>query len=212
MSRYGFSMGWIPPNDEAVFAAASFEKYQNSSIDFFYRTRRETSMFNSTPFRHALLTNETIRALSGSSSIGLDISKKQWLRDYSNTKYCFVIRGDTPSSRALLRAVKVGCVPIIVSDLLDSYGPSLKSSVSVSDYAITIAENVFLQDPLTAVLQVKNGSSSASRMIPAKLVALAFAQRVVLPYHPESLFVPAVLYEAYQANQRGLNDTVNYPW
>ena len=48
----------------------------------------------------------------------------------------------------LLRAVKVGCLPIVVCDSCPLYAPTLASSVSMADYAILISEQAFLADPL----------------------------------------------------------------
>jgi hypothetical protein len=130
MSRSGFSLGFIPPATELFFQPASSHRFTNASLHFFYHTRRGPSLYNSTPCRLALVTNETIAALPNSSS-GFDIPPEQYLHEYPNAKYCVVIRGDNPNSRALLWAVKVGCIPVVVSNLLEAYGPSLKSTVSL---------------------------------------------------------------------------------
>jgi hypothetical protein len=206
MSRSGFSLGFIPPDNEVPVLPASYDKFRNATVDIFYRTRRGPSVNNSTQFRHALVTNETIAALPG-SSIGFDVPEEQWQREYPDSKFCYIIRGDNPTSRALNRAVSVGCIPIIVSDVLEAYSPTLKSSAILSDYAVMVDEETFLRDPLAATKQVLN---MPAEEIQSKLVASAFAQRVILPTHPESLFVPAVLHEANEARKRGLSVT-SYP-
>jgi 5-methylcytosine-specific restriction endonuclease McrBC GTP-binding regulatory subunit McrB len=78
----------------------------------------------------------------------------------------------------------------------------------LKDYSVLINERTFLEDPLAAILGIDEMSLSD---IQGKIRGLAFAQRVLLPDSDESLFVPAVLYEAHRAWKRGLSLT-SYPW
>jgi hypothetical protein len=214
MSRSGFAMGLYSPFSKDVYSPgflplmlASYCKFLNTTVDFFYRTRTAGSLNNSTRFRHALVTNETIDALP-KSSIGFDIEKEQWEREYPWSKYCFVIRGDSPHSRALLRSVRVGCIPVIVSDFYPYFSPTLRQSISMDDYAIIIDEATFLKDPLAATRAVEREMEGPYK-IQAKLEGLAFSQRLFFPDHPQSLFVPALLREAYKGWKAGI-DHVDY--
>jgi hypothetical protein len=109
-----------------------------------------------------------------------------------------VVRGDIPHSHALLRAVKAGCIPVVVSDLYEYYAPTFRSSLDMRDFCIFIDEAHFLNDPGRTLQELDELSEDQVR---AKLAGLRFAQRVVAPDHPESLFVPAFLHETDQAQK-----------
>jgi hypothetical protein len=205
-TRSSFSTGFVPQRNFA-FIPATYEKFMNSSVFVFYHSRIEPSWNNSTQYRHALL-NESIVAAMKNSSIGMDMDPSEWFQKYTSSRFCMVIRGDNPTSRAHLRTVKVGCIPVIVSDTLPYYAPAMKSSISVSDYSIMISEATFLKDAMgsLSVLSVLTEDE-----IRGKMKALAFAQRLLLPDHPESLFVPALMWESEVAYTHRLNST-RYPW
>jgi hypothetical protein len=109
------------------------------------------------------------------------------------------IRGDTPSSHALLSSVRAGCIPVIICDLCSRYSPSFKSSLTIEDFSVTIDEHKFLQDPLGELLKLQEMMTTFE--IEEKLKWLAYAQRITQPDHPKSLFVPAYVYESLKAAQ-----------
>jgi hypothetical protein len=195
-----FSLG-LMASEDIPFFAASYDKFLNSKNFVFYHVRDREFIRNSTPFRRAPLRDEVIKGLPP-SSIGPDLPYDDWLREFPSSRFCLAIRGDTPHSHALLRAVKVGCIPVVICDSYPLYAPTLKSSVDMRDYAIFIPEKQFLEDPLQELLKLNDLSEAVIR---DKLEALAFAQRVIQPDHPESLFVPAFLREALQAQRAALD-------
>ena len=207
MSRSSFSLNSIPLA-KFPFTPASLAKYRNSTWDCFYHSRREPSMFNSTPYRHALLNTTVVKALPG-SSIGFDIHPNQWMEHFQSSRFCLVIRGDSPMSRAHLRAVKVGCIPVIVSNLLEYYSPTFKSSIAMSDYSIILDEDEFLADPIATVLKL---NALSEDVICEKLAYLELAQRLFLPDHPESLFVPALLHEVNESMTNHASKYTEWPW
>ena len=117
--------------------------------------------------------------------------------------------GDTPNSRAFLSAVKVGCIPVVVSDAYPWYAPSLSSTLNISDYTM-ISETAFLQDLWKELHQATQLTEKSIRQ---KLDALSFAQRVILTDHSESLFIPALLKQAFDSippSQRGVVGCVDW--
>jgi hypothetical protein len=200
VTRSDFSLGLMPSAD-VPFYQASFEKFMNSTNFLFYHVRPREFIRNSTPFRRAPLRQEVIDGLPP-SSIGSDIPYDEWKREFPSSRFCLAIRGDTPHSHALLRAVKVGCIPVVVCDSYPLYAPTFKSSVNMRDYAIFIPEKAFLEDPLRELRKLADLTETEIR---EKLEALAFAQRVVLPDHPESLFVPAFLRESLLAQREAVD-------
>jgi hypothetical protein len=196
VTRSDFSLGLMPSAD-VPFYRASYEKFMSSTNFLFYHVRPREFIRNSTPFRRAPLRQEVIDGLP-LSSIGSDIPYDDWKREFPSSRFCLAIRGDTPHSHALLRAVKVGCIPVVVCDSYPLYAPTFKSSVNMRDYAIFIPEKDFLQDPLRELHKLTDLTETEIR---EKVEALAFAQRVMLPDHPESLFVPAFLKESLMAQR-----------
>ena len=195
VTRSSFSVGMIP-NKRIPLIAPSSGKFYNSSYFIFYHTR-PTNFWSphSDAFRRAALNESVVRGLP-SSSIGYDIDSSEWGRRLISSKFCLVIRGDDPGSHALYRSVKVGCIPVVVSDAYPDYSPAMPSILNIEDYCIFIPESDFMKDP---VGELANLANLPDRLIAEKLQALAWAQRVVIPDHPESLFVPAFLWESQKA-------------
>ena len=61
-----------------------------------------------------------------------------------HAKWCFVPRGDTPSSRRLFDAMIAGCLPVIISDKIDLPFPDV---VPYAEIAITVSEDEWSRDP-----------------------------------------------------------------
>jgi hypothetical protein len=189
-----FSIGLGEGSTDFPIHEATVEKFLKSKYFIFYRTRTSGSLFNSTRFRHAPVNT----SLSGLplSNIGFDISREEWLESFPSSKFCLVIRGDSPHTHALIRSVRAGCIPVVISDVYPIYAPIFKSTLNMHDYCIFIDEEKFIRDPQAELNKLQLLSTAE---IKTKVDALAFAQRVILPDHPESLFVPAFLKEANKA-------------
>lgn len=173
----------------------SMDHWRNASNFIFYHTRTTPSLWNSTIYRHVPVTNVTMSHLPP-SSIGWDVTVKQWLREYVDSKFCLTIRGDSPHSKAFTRSIRAGCIPVVIADCLPVYAPVFKSILNMSDYAIILEEKKFVEDPERELLKLLDLTEEE---IQGKIQHLAFAQRVMMMDHPESLFVEAFLYEAVQA-------------
>lgn len=197
MSRSFFSLGNIPMPGLPLIEP-TYEKFMSSEYFIFYRIRPTKYWTpNSTKFRRAALEQDVVDGLP-ESSIGYDLEKEEWLHHFSSSKFCLIVRGDDPKSHALLRAVKVGCIPVVVSDAYPDYAPTLKSSINMHEYCIFIQESDFIKDPKKELRMLEEQSE---KDIKEKLLSLAWAQRVILPDHPESLFVPAFLRETIEAQK-----------
>ena len=96
--------------------------------------------------QHAPILNVTKSALP-LSSIGFNLQRHVWNQEYADSKFCLVIRGDTPHSHALFNAVKVGCIPVIISDwypfLLRPFPPHWICGT----FCIFLPEGEFLSNP-----------------------------------------------------------------
>lgn len=140
------------------------------------------------------------------NSIGWDIPFDVWLEQFTDSKFCLVIRCDTPHTHALSRSIQAGCIPVIIADLLPTFAPFLPATLDVTDYSIMIKNADFIKDPQGKLMKLHN---LTDEYIKEKIEALRFAQHVlVIPNyvdnenHQESLFVQAVLKEADKAMEK----------
>ena len=134
-------------------------------------------------------------------SIGFDIPYEQWFREFMDSKFCLVIRGDTPGSRSMTRAIRAGCMPLIVSDSLPAYQPLYSKTVNYSNFALLVKEDDFLDDPFRSL---DNAVSSLSPTdLRNKVEGLRLMQRMVTCDQPDSLFVPAFSREIVQTMSEG---------
>jgi hypothetical protein len=178
----------------------SFQKFQEAKHFLFYHSRGPEAHFayGSTKYRMAPLAQRVIEVLPP-SSIGYEIAKDEWVRDFISSQYCLIIRGDTPHSHALINAVRAGCLPVIVSDYYDVYAPPFKSTLSMQDFAFFILESEFLKNPARELLLLQNLHDD---VIQEKLFNLTLVQSILLPDHPKSLFVEAFLKETIAVDRR----------
>eukprot|EP00557_Chaetoceros_sp_GSL56_P007581 CAMPEP_0176499766 /NCGR_PEP_ID=MMETSP0200_2-20121128/13123_1 /TAXON_ID=947934 /ORGANISM="Chaetoceros sp., Strain GSL56" /LENGTH=628 /DNA_ID=CAMNT_0017898249 /DNA_START=142 /DNA_END=2025 /DNA_ORIENTATION=+ len=132
----------------------SMDTWRNASNFIFYHTRTGSSQWNSTIYRHVPVTNVTMSHLPP-SSIGWGIvNVEQWLREFVDSKFCLVIRGDSPHSKAFVRSVRAGCIPVVIADCLPVYAPVFKSILNMSEYAILLEEKKFVEDPEGELLKL----------------------------------------------------------
>jgi hypothetical protein len=196
LSDYGFSVGLLPQR-ELQYQKATYERFQNARNFIFYQTRTEPSVWNSTRFRQILLEPQFLNQMNWTnSSIGFGMPPDEWVREFSSSKFCLAIRGDTPHTHALLNAVKVGCIPVVISDMYPTFAPSFPSTLKMGEFCIFISEAEYILDPAKELLKLMDLSEEEIRR---KIEGLAFAQKVVLMDHPESLFVEAFLKESLYA-------------
>jgi hypothetical protein len=186
--KYTFSLGHLA-GAYLPLIPATYEKFLQMEYTLFYHTRTAPFKNRSTPYRWAPL-NVT---LPYNASIGYDIPKDLWLERFTSSKFCLVFRGDDPLSHALLRAVKVGCIPVVISDYMPIIAPTFKTSMDMRDFSIFLDEQEFLNNPQDQLASLHDISELEIR---TKLIALRYAQQVTCPDHPDSLFLPALLREA----------------
>ena len=96
-----FSIGLGEGSTDFAIHKATMKKFLNSTFFIFYRTRTSGSLHNSTRFRHAPVNTTSLSDGLFLSNIGFDISREEWLKSFSASKFCLVIRGDSPHTHAL---------------------------------------------------------------------------------------------------------------
>lgn len=191
-----FSLG-LGFNDPFPVHLPTFEKFETSDFFLFYRSRVKSFAYGSTVYRNAPLSASVIEEIPP-SSIGNDVPLDEWIHGFTSSKFCLVIRGDTPHSHSFLYAVRAGCIPVVVSDDYPGYATPFKSSMAIEDFGIFIAEQDFLTDPTKQLLTLQYLPEDFIRR---KLDNLYVAQTMVVPNHPRSVFVQAFLKEAFEAEK-----------
>jgi hypothetical protein len=124
----------------------SFEEWDKRNNTVFYQGGGGAYAWGGTRIRKAPL-NKTFASLPG-VKVGTGLPPKEWVAGFENTKFCLVMRGDTPSSHSLYNSMKSGCMPVIVSDTLFLFGLPFTSQLPWSLFTITFPEEVFVMDSL----------------------------------------------------------------
>jgi hypothetical protein len=190
----GFAQECNNPNYPFV-DVSDFEDWKSKQLTIFYRTPHGTSLFNSTIYRHALAIDQDGIDLyfPNVSSVGFIIPYDQWLQNFQSSQFCVVVRGDNPTSRSLFAAIRMGCMPIIVSDSLPYYQPMFRSLLKYEDFSIMVDEKEYLLQPSKSL---KNAINSLTlEELQSKVNGLALLQRILVLDHPKSLFIPAFVHE-----------------
>lgn len=126
------------------------------------------------------------------SIIWHDIPKDVWVPAITLSKFCLIVRGDTPHAYLLLNAVRARCIPVTVSNNYQAYGEPFKLTLSTNNFSIYIDEASFLKNPIAELNKLP---LLLLDEIKARLMELSNAQRILMTNHPQSLFVEAFVRE-----------------
>lgn len=130
-----------------TFVQPSFEAWKRRRHTVFYRTRPSPSAWNASAIRHAPIKGELHKLPDVHVGFG-NLPTSEYNATLQQSKFCLVIRGDTPTSHALYNAIKVGCIPVIVSDTFSLVGEPFSHQLPWSLFTIRLPERAFLADPL----------------------------------------------------------------
>lgn len=193
-----FSLGYggegsKPSNAYKIITTESWNK---KNYWYFYHSRREPSQCNSI-HRHVLFKNSTQLEMFEHQpfSIGVDIPPDKWLERFIDSKFCLIIRGDQPGSRSLNRAIRAGCMPLIVSDVLPVFQSLYPKTLQYNDFAVMVQEEDFLVDPIGSL---DRAIMLSKPKIEEKLEGLRLMQRIESADQSDSLFVPAFAREVVE--------------
>lgn len=208
VSRYA-SIGLADVGTDLPLITPTWTKFLHAQYFVFYRTRVEPSFNNSTQYRlffqdqHLILDPHTQHDfhVPRPSIVGYPASNRsQWLYEFSHSQFCLVLRGDSPNSHALLRSLRVGCIPVIISDTYPIYNPPMPSSLEFDDFALFIPEQAFLRNPQHELWKLTKLDRDTIRI---KIAGAKLAQRLLFPDHPQTLLVPALIKEVLVTYQEG---------
>jgi hypothetical protein len=218
--EHSWSLGYSheASDPDFKFEMVNFDSWNNKTFHFFFHATDREFMNNSTIYRHALVVDSPKNRrnitsqkeqLIQPSSVGYDIPLDQWISDYANSKFCLIIRGDNPGSRAFCRTIRQGCMPVIVSDMLPYFQPMFRSTLlKLEDFAVVVSERDFLDSP-AQTLNRATTTDLSEQELRSKLEGLALVQRMLVLDHPASLFVPAFAKETLASQQSSYYDFEN---
>ena len=169
----------------------SFQDWRERPYVIWYHTRKAKSAHGGTELRKRPLTppqNWT------HVSIGYDIPYDEWLAGWSDSKFCLVIRGDTPSSHAFSNAIAGGCIPVIISSYFEQVALPFNTTVGLETFSVRLSEFDWLQGGVTKL--VDQLALLDVGTVKRKLVALRQVQPLLLWNHPQSQVASLVLQQA----------------
>ena len=100
------------------------------------------------------------RNLFYNSSVGYDIPLKKWINGWRQSKFCLVLRGDTPTSHAFYNAISAACIPVVISNYFKKVGVPFPHKISLDSIAIDIREQTFLRSPAKVFEMIGNFSEA----------------------------------------------------
>merc|ERR1719221_2145774 len=83
--------------------------------------------------------------------VNTGIQNKSYGESMSDSKFCLVIEGDTPSSRRLFDAMLSGCIPVIIGQKTTL---PFENVIPYNLISIRINSRRWLQDPYSEILKV----------------------------------------------------------
>jgi len=200
-----FSLGYggEGSNPSNAYSTVTSESWNKKQFWYFYHTRNEPSVCNST-HRQVFFKDSTQLEMFEHQpfSIGFDLKPDKWLERFVDSKFCLVIRGDQPGSRSLNRAIRAGCMPLVVSDVLPNFQSLYPKSLQYNNFAVMVQEEDFLEDPIGSL---DKAIMLSKPKMEEKLMGLRLMQRIVSADQSDSLFVPAFAREVVETmKEKGL--------
>jgi hypothetical protein len=164
-------------------------------ITFWYHTTKKNSSHGATELRHFPIKHDIV--FGNRSSVGFNIPRNEWLQGFSRSKFCLVVRGDTPTSHSWTAALQACCIPVFISDhfaevaLPFGNGSGPPSWLAVEHFAFAVAEKEVLKNPNRMADVVLEASEAE---VAAKLKGLVEVRRLFMYDHPESLLVKGLVW------------------
>jgi hypothetical protein len=126
----------------------SFESWNDRKTMLFSRTRGSAFAWGATNLRHTPV-NKGLSHKIPNLNIGFETNRQEWVNGFENSKFCLIMRGDTPSSSALYNSIKVSCIPVIISDTLELVALPFQTQIPWSQMSLRFPEDIFIAEPMT---------------------------------------------------------------
>jgi hypothetical protein len=170
----------------------SYEAWKHSrDLTFWYHTTNHPSAHGGNDLRRFPLKHNETYFVGG--SVGFTIPEKEWISGWGRSRFCFIVRGDTPSTHSFAHAIASNCIPIVISDHFDEValpfgnGRGPPDWLSLEDFAFVFTESVAIAEPGAILAAVSDEAS-----VREKLRALTAIRPLLLYSHPQSKVAEAV--------------------
>ena len=121
--------------------------------------------------------------------VGFATNQSAWVKGWSSSRFCLVLRGDTPTSHAFYHAVASGCVPVVISDGFERFGLPFARDyyaagrLKLDELALIVDEATFLKRPEELPSRLL---ALPPALVAAKLAAMKAAQPWLVMTHPQA--------------------------
>lgn len=173
-----------------------YETWVKRKNMIWYHTRTAGSAHGATVLRHRpwLDPNKFNQERCLSCNIGRgNIDRKLWLLGWSQSRFCLVIRGDTPSSHALYNAIRGGCIPILISHGFDKVSFPFRQHLSerfgsdvIDQFTVRFSESDWKEGGMPLLLSKLQTLMQNVTLLKSKLEKIRQVQRLLLWNHPDS--------------------------
>jgi len=131
-----------------LFPTSSFAQWQKrGTVLFYHNDPKKDYQWGATPVRRKPLNLTHLPNVD----IGGNLKKEKHIRSMSESKFCLVTRGDTPSSHKVFDAIRSLCIPVIISDLWHKVAKPFPTLLAWDSFSISISEPHFMKNPAQAV-------------------------------------------------------------
>ena len=178
----------------------SYEDWKkNRDIDFWYRTTKKESAHGGTDLRHLPIKHHDrlFGKTNPKNSVGFTLPRHSWFNGWGRSKFCLIIRGDSPSSHAWIHSIRACCIPIFISDhfvdvaLPFGEGKGPPFWLKLEDFAFVFGEKRVLENSQRMVQIIENTNAT---VLERKLKHLLEVRRLLLYDHPQSLVLEALVW------------------
>lgn len=154
---------------------------------FYYRANR-TYAHMSTPLRQ--LPEKKSHYFSG-CDIGWRKPHAEWQESWSQSQFCFAIRGDTPSSHSFYNAVASDCIPVVISDVFEVVAMPFEDMMpNLRTYALHFTEETWLHNTSYVLSTLRSLSATEVKEL---LSGLNKVKTLLLYKYPRNEIASAVL-------------------
>ena len=125
-----------------------------------------------------------------SGSIGFDIPPDYWKKEFADSKFALIIRGDTPGSHSFYNSISLGCIPVVISHGFKIFSLPFQNKIKLEDFAVEFEEDYFINHPEKIMPDL---NKIPDEVIKSKLEKLKEIQKMLLYNHPESQVADLIL-------------------
>jgi hypothetical protein len=134
-----------------VTTMPSMSEWQAREIFIWYHTRKSGSVHGAT-----ILRKKPLEVTCNECSIGYDIPLDKWSHGWQNSRFCLVIRGDTPTTHAFYNAIRSFCIPVLISDGFEAVGLPFRTKLNLGAFSVRITEANFIDGGMDALIKRVN--------------------------------------------------------